>query len=320
MFRKFGITAVTGSLAAVFLITSSSCGTTEEQLDSTEVDPLSQEIRDEASPDARCSSRKLTETEVAAIDAHQKARLEARKQSGEVTATVTGATIPVYFHVINRGTGVSNGDVTTTMINDQINVLNAAYAPWGYSFSLVSVDRTTNSSWFTGCYSVGTEKQMKSALRRGSADDLNLYTCSPSGGILGWATFPSSYASQPSLDGVVMLYSSMPGGSASPYNLGDTATHEIGHWLGLYHTFQGGCTSPNDNVKDTPRVKSPNFGCPDKGLDTCPTPENEGGASVVRGDDFANFMDYTDDACMDHFTPRQALRMEWRAKYRDIKF
>jgi hypothetical protein len=305
MSRKFGITAVTGSLAAVFLIASSSCGTTEEMLDATEVDPLSQEIRDEANADPRCGSRKLTETEVAAIDAHQQARLEARKQAGEVITTVTGATIPVYFHVINKGTGIANGDVTTTMINDQINVLNAAYAPWGYSFSLVSVDRTTNSTWFTGCYSTGTESKIKNALRKGSADDLNIYTCSPSGGILGWATFPSSYASKPTLDGVVVLYSSLPGGSAVPYNEGDTGTHEVGHWMGLYHTFQGGCNAPGDSVDDTPYEASAAFGCP-AGRDTC---------SSAGQDPIYNFMDYTDDNCMYLFTAGQSDRMSsaWTA-------
>lgn len=228
-------------------------------------------------------------------------RLEVMKNSR--TPEVSGGTINVYFHVINKGTGVSNGDVTQKMIDDQIAVLNGAFGGWSWQFNLVSIDRTTNSTWYNGCYDSTTETQMKNALRLGTADDLNIYTCNPSGGILGYATFPSSYTSAPKKDGVVVLYSSLPGGSAAPYNEGDTGTHEVGHWMGLYHTFQGGCSANGDYVGDTPAERSPAYGCP-LGRDSCT------GRKYPGFDPIENFMDYTDDACMDRFSPDQDARMD----------
>lgn len=189
----------------------------------------------------RCGTHDLTDAEKEDIEA----KLEESQTGGGSTGVkgaqapaVTGGAIDVYFHVINKGTGVSNGDVTSQMIDDQIAVLNAAYSQWGWTFNLVSVDRTTNTTWYNGCYTSSTEMQIKNALRKGTADDLNIYSCNPSGGLLGWATFPSSYAGNPKADGVVLLYSSLPGGSATPYNLGDTGTHEVGHWVGLVKTPQ----------------------------------------------------------------------------------
>ena len=214
-----------------------------------------------------------------------------------ITPTATGGVINVYFHVITDG---SNGNVSDAMIQSQIQVLNNAFATWGWSFNLVSTDRTSNASWFTMSPGSAAEAQAKAALRQGSADDLNIYSANPGGGLLGWATFPWSYASQPKDDGVVVLDQSLPGGSAAPYNLGDTGTHEVGHWMGLYHTFQGGCNKrKGDLVADTPAEQSPAFGCP-TGRDSC----RGGGLDPIH-----NFMDYSQDSCMNMFTAGQAERM-----------
>jgi hypothetical protein len=211
----------------------------------------------------------------------------------------TPVTIKVYFHIITDNAG--NGAPTAQQIGSQISVLNAAYASYGFQFTLAATDTTRNSSWYTVQPGTTAETQMKQALRQGTADDLNLYSANIGGGLLGWATFPSSYASQPSADGVVVLTDSLPNGSAAPYNLGDTGTHEVGHWLGLYHTFQGGCSGSGDYVADTSAERSAAFGCP-TGRDSC--------ARQAGLDPILNFMDYTDDACMNQFSSGQGTRMQ----------
>jgi hypothetical protein len=206
--------------------------------------------------------------------------------------------INVYVHRIHNDNG-SGGVVTQAMIDAQIDVLNAAYAG-EFSFTLAGVTDTNNSAWYTAGPDTAAEAAMKNALRQGSADDLNFSTSNPGGGLLGWATFPNWYAGNPKDDGVVALYASLPGGAAAPYNLGDTGTHEVGHWVGLYHTFQGGCSKNGDFVNDTPAERSPAYDCVAR--NSC------AGKKYPGNDPIHNFMDYTDDACMDHFTPGQFTR------------
>jgi hypothetical protein len=216
-----------------------------------------------------------------------------------IRAAVTGGNVRVHFHVIRKGPGIQNGNIPKSMILEQMSVLNSAYAASGWTFTLASISRTTNSNWFKAGPGTTAETNMKKHLHKGTADDLNIYTNSPGGDVLGWSTLPWNYEKNPKLDGVVIYYDSLPGGNAAPYNLGDTATHEVGHWMGLLHTFQGGCNSA-DKVGDTPAERSPAFGCP-IGRDTCTAKSGK--------DPIQNYMDYTDDSCMDQFTPGQTQRM-----------
>ena len=243
----------------------------------------------------KCGSDEFTTDDVAAIEARFEADRVRRELAGEVHAFAVS--IPVYFHVIRDSSG--NGGVTTTQINNQITVLNNAYAPSGFSFYLAGTDYTNNSTYYTCTSGQACEGTMKAALHKGTATALNFYTNNMGGGLLGWATFPWSYASSPSKDGVVVLQSSLPGGSATNYNQGDTGTHEVGHWVGLYHTFQGGCTSTNDSVSDTPAESSGASGCP-TGRDSCTT--------YAGLDPITNFMDYSYDSCMNTFSAGQNSR------------
>jgi len=215
--------------------------------------------------------------------------------------------IDTYVHIICDNTGACAA--TENQVNDQMNVLNAAFTNTPYTFQLRTVTRSNNSTWLTAGPDTTAEQQMKAALRQGHAGDLNMYVSNPGGGLLGWATFPS-WVDNLADDGVVLLGASLPGGAAAPYNEGDTATHEVGHWLGLYHTFQGGCRGSGDFVSDTPAVRSPNYGCP-VGVDSCRKQAGE--------DDVFNYMDYTDDACMYRFSEGQVIRaFEQSSTYRDL--
>ena len=217
------------------------------------------------------------------------------------------ATIPVYFHVITDG---STGDLSNLAIRKQMDVLNLTFggfeggAASGFTFKLAGVQKIDNADWFYNLTPGSkVERDAKSATHIGGADVLNVWTTyGPT--YLGFATFPGKYTkykTHPELDGIVLDYASFPGGAyGDRYSLGKTATHEVGHWLGLYHTFQGGCSANGDYVDDTPFMLVPTGGCPE-GKDTCPEP----GLDPIH-----NYMDYSFDSCYSEFTPGQVARAQ----------
>jgi hypothetical protein len=217
------------------------------------------------------------------------------------------ATVPVYFHVITDG---SIGSLTSKQISGQIAVLNNTFAggeggaDTGFSFRLAGVTRTNNADWFYAGPGGTDEHSMKAALHRGGTNALNLYSSTAGPGLLGYAYLPDivTKPGQAYLDGVVINWESIPGTSttfAGRYDQGETATHEVGHWLDLEHTFFGGCNAKGDFVADTPPEKTPTSGCP-AGKDTCAEP----GLDPIH-----NYMDYSYDSCYTEFTQGQSQRM-----------
>lgn len=239
---------------------------------------------------ARCATPMSTPAQRAAL---AKA-LAVRNQQADATGDVI---IPIqYIHLTDGATGA----VTEQQRIAQTQVLNDAFNSHGFVFCYDPVAypprEASNAAWFAMAPNSPAEREAKDALKRDPTRFLNFYTANPADNILGWATFPFPVIDARD-DGVVCLYSSLPGGDAVPFNEGDTGTHEVGHWLGLYHTFDGGCLL-GDEVADTPDHLEPDYDCPTSGP-SCETSVS----SPVH-----NFMNYVDDPCMDHFTSGQGAR------------
>jgi hypothetical protein len=239
---------------------------------------------------------------------------------------VLPVTIPVVVHVVYAAAAENISDA---QINSQIVSLNKDYgaknpdkskspAVWsglvsdtGIQFKLATQDPQGNPTngitrTKTAKTSFSQDDSVKSATK-GGADAwprdqyLNIWACSLGGGLLGYAQFPGGPAAT---DGVVILHAAfgMTGTATSPYNLGRSATHEIGHWLNLIHIWgdTSDCTG-TDFVDDTPNAQNPNYGKPTFPHISCTNGPN--------GDMFMNYMDYVDDDSMFMFTPGQVVRM-----------
>ena len=217
-------------------------------------------------------------------------------------------TVPTVFHMISDHV-LSKAETSRwkTLIAAQMKVLNDSYSgrtaadasDTPFRFSLQDTTWTVNGDWYT-VVPGKNERDMKHALYTGDARTLNVYAGNIGGGLLGWSYFPKGYNNgRDYIDGVVILDESMPGGTAGKYAEGDTLTHEVGHWLMLEHTFAHGCSASGDYVADTPKEAIPEFNCP-VGADTCAAP----GLDPIH-----NFMDYSQDSCMNMFTAGQADRM-----------
>jgi hypothetical protein len=240
--------------------------------------------------------RDITAAEQRAIMQRTNARLAAR--SGATAATAASARlaaqvrIPVHVHVMRDRAG--RGNVTRRQVTRQIEVLNNSYRSTRFRFRLASLDRFNNTAWHHDRQSA----RYRARTRKGGANALNIWLVDFQ--YLGVATFPWDYAKKRRVDGIRVHFGSLPGGRIANFNRGQTATHEAGHWFGLYHTFQGGCTEQNDQVTDTPAQASPTSGCP-AGRDSC---------TMSGMDPIHNYMDYSFDSCYREFTRGQEQRAD----------
>ena len=241
--------------------------------------------------------RDISAAEQRAITRRTHSRVATRTAARSGSAALVAKKVPVYVHVMRNRAG--HGDVTNGQISRQVAVLNQDFAQVGVSFKLVNSRRYNNSAWHKDRQST----RYRSLTRKGGANALNIWLVDSRW--LGIATLPWDYARDGGVDGIRVDYESLPGGSITHYNKGKTAVHETGHWLGLFHTFQGGCTKLNDQIDDTPPQSTPTTGCPAR-RDSC---------SLPGLDPIHNYMDYSWDSCYTHFTEDQIKRVDemWAA-------
>ncbi|KAG8815860.1 hypothetical protein FRB91_001069 [Serendipita sp. 411] len=249
----------------------------------------------------------LTQSQITTIETEFSSALSTfSAQSAEViaAAAVKRSAIPVVWHVIYTSKTVAGGNISDAAVKKSISALNTHFKGSGFGFKLKQIKRKKNTNWFKKMTGNGTTDSymiaMKNALHTGGASTLNIYSVAFADGTGGWATFPWNYHRSPKQDGVVIQFNTYPGGSFKNYNQGKILTHEVGHWLGLYHTFQGlSCSGKGDYIADTPQQQTKSWGCP-ASKDTCP--------NISGGDNIHNYMDYTYDKCKTKFTKGQITR------------
>jgi hypothetical protein len=234
--------------------------------------------------------------------------LEKAALGGERASLATTLTIPVAFHVITDG---RNGKIPRASAQVLIDNLNWSFRDTPLRFRLHKFDTTTNKAWYNNCVaSSANQNKLRKRLALDPRYYLNAYSCKlGQPGLLGLATFPPDFFGPgvPALNHLqgVAVDPIVLGSADYPYGL--ALAHEVGHYLGLFHTFEtaanGGnaCGEPGDFVVDTPAQSVPSFGeCP-IGRDTCIDAEGP--------DDIPNFMNYALDTCWEHFTPGQITRL-----------